>query len=547
MDLKLLNLVWALPRIVFFAATSIAFIIILQHADLFVDSYAMMMVFSHDESDQVQRMVRLIQNNTLDTGGFIEGFYSYGQVYPTIVFWSNRFISLITAEPSTFQQVAMSMKVVSATFFAGSVLLLNQLLQLLGVDRVIAAGASLVLLVFPDFFNWGTKVHPDTVQMFTLIAPIYLMARVKDVYLAAILAAFVAGVSFGTKYSGVFLAILVGCFVYLNIFFQAKEKRQLTPLINRLIIHSTLPVLSFVIGWLLFNPYVLAHFPKFFDEVTNQVDYLKFGVGQTLDTNSFEWFSIYANQFGIFVSAMLSAGFLTAVCVTVNQYWKSKVPTSSVILLTALIVYFFGALLYLMLTVKYREVRYAYQVFVPFLVLAAFGLEQITRSFLVFSKGFQRGASLSLFLMFLLALTPTFLKNIALVDAVSSDKTANEVIAAGKWLESEYSTDHMVLAGTYSYVPENHFYRTVFSYDVNQAEIDRYRPDLLVMNVSVPGRYIWKNEGSIFKDANFIQSGSWVDKEMMEAYSKFFERLTTNQLPYRLVYEADDVLVFERN
>jgi len=148
--------------------------------------------------------------------------------------------------------------------------------------------------------------------------------------------------------------------------------------------------------------------------------------------------------------------------------------------------------------------------------------------------------------MFLVALMPTFIKNIALLDAVKSDKIANQVIAAGKWLKSEYSPDHMVLAGTYSYVPENHFYRTVYSYEINQAEIDRYRPDLLVMNVSVPGRYIWKNEGSTFADANFIQPGSWVDREMIEAYSKFFERLTTNQLPYRLVYEASNIIVFER-
>ena len=62
------------------------------------ESYSLLHVFSHDESDQVARLQRLLERDTLDTGGFKGGFYSYGQFYTTIAFCLMKFLSLYIAQ-----------------------------------------------------------------------------------------------------------------------------------------------------------------------------------------------------------------------------------------------------------------------------------------------------------------------------------------------------------------------------------------------------------------------------------------------------------------
>ena len=55
------------------------------------------------------------------------------------------------------------------------------------------------------------------VQMLTLILPMYALLKIKSRYLSIIVASFLIGLSFGTKYSGLFAVILIASYVVITI------------------------------------------------------------------------------------------------------------------------------------------------------------------------------------------------------------------------------------------------------------------------------------------------------------------------------------------
>ena len=550
------------PGFALMGALLAALVICLLYAGEGVDSEAVMMVFSHDESDQTQRMFRLIQHDTLDTGGFINGFYSYGQFYPTIVFGIAKALSIIGLDPLTFRDVAVIMKLVSCFFYAASIVGLWVVLRCFKVDKTLAATFSFALLAFPDYWTWATVVHPDTAQMFTLLLPLWAALRIGNWTSAAILSAFLVGVSFGTKYNGLFMSAFVSFFVCFYLFLEARASGQWRPVVKRLIFRSALCINAFIFGWLLFNPFVLMHFPKFFDEVTNQADYLRYGVGVTLDQNGFEWFTIYADQFGVALSVFMAVGILGALVLNLAAYrvWfaglsedgpktdtvAADLPGREQIVITSLAFYLVVASLYLILVVKYREIRYAYHIVPAVLILSAYGLDRIAHRLLVTVLQ-QSLVPLAVSAVIIMAVVPGFLTGLNQASDKFVERRENEVILAGDWIAAKYTSENTVLAGTYSYVPENHFNRLSYTYELNFDQIDSMKPSLIVMNDSVPGRYAWKQKGSLLKDVNIIESPGWEDRRMVESYGEMMRAFARGETAYRLVYESETVIIFERN
>lgn len=560
-----LNVVERLRRVPGFAVMGslvAALVICLLYAGEGVDSEAVMMVFSHDESDQTQRMFRLIQQDTLDTGGFINGFYSYGQFYPTIVFGIAKALSIIGLDPLTFRDVAVIMKLVSCFFYAASIVGLWVVLRCFKVDKTLAAAFSFALLAFPDYWTWATVVHPDTAQMFTLLLPVWAALRIGNWTSAAILSAFLVGVSFGTKYNGLFMSAFVAFFVCFYLFLEARASGHRRPVVNRLIFRSALCINAFIFGWLIFNPFVLMHFPKFFDEVTNQADYLRYGVGVTLDQNGFKWFTIYADQFGFALSVFMAVGVVGALVLNLAAYrvWfagrdedgpntdtvAADLPDREQIVITSLAFYLVVASLYLIVVVKYREIRYAYHIVPVLLILSAYGLDRIARR-LLGTVLQQSLVPLAISAVMIMVALPGFLAGLNQASDKFVERRDNEVIRAGDWVAAKYTGENSVLAGTYSYVPEDHFNRLSYTYELNFDQIDSMKPSLIVMNDSVPGRYAWKQKGSLLKDVNIIESPGWEDRRMVESYGAMMRAFARGETAYRLVYESETVMIFERN
>jgi hypothetical protein len=358
------------------------------------------------------------------------------------------------------------------------------------------------------------------------------------------------------------MSAFVSFFVCFYLFLEARASGQWRPVVKRLIFRSALCINAFIFGWLLFNPFVLMHFPKFFDEVTNQADYLRYGVGVTLDQNGFEWFTIYADQFGVALSVFMAVGILGALVLNLAAYrvWfaglsedgpktdtvAADLPGREQIVITSLAFYLLVASLYLILVVKYREIRYAYHIVPAVLILSAYGLDRIAHRLLVTVLQ-QSLVPLAVSAVIIMAVVPGFLTGLNQASDKFVERRENEVILAGDWIAAKYTSENTVLAGTYSYVPENHFNRLSYTYELNFDQIDSMKPSLIVMNDSVPGRYAWKQKGSLLKDVNIIESPGWEDRRMVESYGEMMRAFARGETAYRLVYESETVIIFERN
>ena len=163
-------------------------------------------------------------------------------------------LSIIGLDPLTFRDVAVIMKLVSCFFYAASIIGLWVVLRCFKVDRTLAAAFAFSLLAFPDYWTWATVVHPDTAQMFTLILPVWAALRIGNWTSAAIVSAFLVGISFGTKYNGLFASAFVAFFVCFYLFLEARASGQWRQVVNRLVFRSALCINAFIFGWLIFQP-----------------------------------------------------------------------------------------------------------------------------------------------------------------------------------------------------------------------------------------------------------------------------------------------------
>ena len=122
----------------------------------------------------------------------------------------------------------------------------------------------------------------------------------------------------------------------------------------------------------------------------------------------------------------------------------------------------------------------------------------------------------------------------------------NPYMIAGRWLKNKYSPDDIILAGTYSYVDDKYFNNIAYTYDVNQSAINKHTPDVIFMNDSVPGRYVWKRKGTLISDNDFIYKTGWKDHSMVDEYGLFLQKMTSKQSSWSVVYETDSVVIFEK-
>ena len=115
------------------------------------ESYSVLHVFSHDESDQVQRLQRLLEKDTLNTGGFIGGFYSYGQVYPTVAFWLAKLLGAFGFEQTSYQLLTLVLKVLSTVFYYISGYVLFKTMLALNIKKNQLVTASILMWQFLVF------------------------------------------------------------------------------------------------------------------------------------------------------------------------------------------------------------------------------------------------------------------------------------------------------------------------------------------------------------------------------------------------------------
>jgi len=66
------------------------------------------------------------------------------------------------------------------------------------------------------------------------------------------------------------------------------------------------------------------------------------------------------------------------------------------------------------------------------------------------------------------------------------------------------------------------------------------------MNDSVPGRYVWKKKDTLLSDNDFIYKNQWKDRAMVDEYGVFLKEIASKESPWEIVYETNNVVIFER-
>ncbi len=505
------------------------------------ESYSVLHVFSHDESDQIQRLQRLLEKDTLNTGGFIEGFYSYGQFYPTIAFWLAKLLNVFGFELTSFQLITLILKTLSITFYYVSGYVLYKTMLALNIIKVLAYVFTFIFLIFPTYWTWSYTVHPDTLQMVTMILPAYILLKVRSVTFSIVLASFVIGVSFGTKYSGIFLSIIIMSYVLILAINTKMSFREFFVL-------GSWSFIAFIAGWLVFNPYVIVNFAKFFNELYVQGDYLKYGVGVPLDQNGLKWFRIYYNEFGTILSSLLAIGLVSAVLKCTYQIsmcsakgiYKHYFSDKENIFIFSIIIYIAISLAYLIIVVKYREVRYSYHLLPYIFLLSAYGLNTL------FIKYKIKNLYILILSFFIIFHSYTlYSSNLKQLSALYQRKIDNPLLKSGEWLKNNFSRDTSVLAGTYSYIESDYFKRYSMTYELNEKTINEFYPDVVVMNRDIPGRYVWKKPGTLLSDLDF-NYGPWSDKKLLVDYEVLYKKMTMKESVWKVVYEDDAVVIFNK-
>lgn len=73
-----------------------------------------------------------------------------------------------------------------------------------------------------------------------------------------------------------------------------------------------------------------------------------------------------------------------------------------------------------------------------------------------------------------------------------------------------------------------------------------FNPDIVFMNDSVPGRYVWKKFGTNFSDNELIYAKGWEDQQLVDEFGELFKKMTSKKSNWLIVYESDSAVIFER-
>jgi hypothetical protein len=510
------------------------------------ENSSMLRVFSDDEVSQVDRLQEMIKDESLDSGGFIGGFYHYGQAYNTLTYALINTLEFVGFDKFDYQISVLILKLISLTGYVVSVALVYLILRSLGVSESISSIFSLIFGIHTDYWGWATTIHPDTLQMCLMLISFYFILKIKSINTAILISSFFIGLSFGAKYSGIFLAIFIASLISINTIYRIVNNK--IDNVNYFINISSWSILSFFTGWVVLNPYILFRFNKLLEDLSFQNENLtNLGGGRVLDNRWIEWVFMYQDEYELIVVFIIT-GLLCLFIHTLNFLFKNKanVWRSSLfsdrrsIAIVSITFYLFIGSLYLFIVIKYREWRYSYHLLPFIIIISAYGfhllMKWINRDYII----------AGIFFLALFLLIPKGLSNFQLLANTHYSESKNPYVTAGKWLKNKYNSNNIILAGTYSYVDDKYFNNIAYTYDLNRLAIQTYTPDVIFMNDSVPGRYVWKKKGTLISDNEFIYKEKWKNRAMVDEYGVFLQEITSKESSWKVVYETESVVIFER-
>ncbi|NPU83043.1 MAG: hypothetical protein HPY65_01035 [Syntrophaceae bacterium] len=496
-----------------------------------IDSIQMMSVFESDETAAVARTQKNLAEGDLSP----DGMFQYGFFFNTLAYWTVRFFQFLGYNrDTTVAFLAINYRLIAVLSFLLLLFLFQRLSLLLVKSRELSWLSVLLLASVQQIYYWSQTIHPDITQTMLIVAAAWVALK-SHMFRNANWAAFLAGMAFGTKYGGIFILP----FLFIPALMNDRPDLSLK---GKLRGKAPLFLLSFLLGWLIFNPYVIFNFIHFLRWLKLIIVYTLTGfvgsTGQITSANPLLWFPVLYRAFYTPGALVMLAGLFPALWFLVQSIKRREglrePDTLNRIVIGA---YCLFALVHILLGVKSREVRYAFH-FIPFLILLSF-----TGWAILSCRMKQRGRAILSFALLLL-IAPANLNAVHSM-ASCSNKESDARLASGRVLEERYSPDTRILADFYAYVPPK-FKNTLVEWGIRSESILRENPQVILVSRAMTGRWIWKAPGTSFRDGSFVTNPSYPEAQLRSVRDVFSMLFSNPSRTYRAIYEDDHVLILEQ-
>ena len=499
-----------------------------------LDNLNMVQAFNLDEARYVLKMKVSLQQASLDP----DLFYSYGNLYDSVAYYCITFLEHFGWTINT-PLVGFVLRLISLLSSVATFLSLAVFGRIFGLSRGLAAVTSLAFLSMPDFVRFSAMMHPDTLQMFFVVAGLG-SAFARPDFGGALVGALFAGLAFSTKYIGA--VVLPFCFLPYALSKLANEDLTIRNVL-RLFWPGLAMIGIFLLVFALTNPYAAADFHGFINSFRSQLKYSSTGHGVVEPANPLLWLPPLVNEFGITGVIYLFGGLLLSFGLAIaglrRAGWRAVCGDSWARNEIILLLYLSLTLAHLAISIHEREARFLYHV-APFLMVLS--SSAIVRTIGLIKSKFVRSwaspAVALLLLIFCLGQIGFDLRT----QAAASARPASEHIEFGSAIAQQYPPETKILADAYTYLPpimRNVTYTNVLTEEL----IDRLAPDLIVINRGATGGYVWKAPGSKLPDRKLVRDDRFQAAPQVVA---LLDKLLSDSSGWTVVRENDFEALLQR-
>ena len=497
-----------------------------------IDNLLVMSVFSSDEPYAVGLLAMNLEEGKLNP----QGFYNYGYFYHTLTFYICQGLEQFDYTIDE-RFIAYTFRFISLLSYIGLILLSYKLTKHITCNEMLSLCASFFLASLPHLYYRAQNIHPDLLQTFLMMAAAYVALRWHR-FSSAFWASFLAGVAFGTKYSGIFILPFLPIPALLAFWHNISQHHQRP---RRKILSVFLGVylgafLLFLTGWCLTNPTILSNFQEVIQDILFGKQQLALGTGWKESPHFWLWFPVLHDEFKL-GSILLLSGLLMLLANAVmrKKEWRSFIQHAVPRTIFTLVLYTGISSVYALVAINSRQPRYIFHIFPFLIVLCITGISR-----LISCETFKQKWRLVIIAGMIVCITPLSLSAVKSM-AWCSQKYQHQYIRATQWIEAHYSPHTTILADAYSYQsPRFTRYQRVWGVDENSLVY--FQPTLVIINKTLSGRWSWKREATKFADLDFVL-GKYVDRR--EEIQAFHLKLFSEASPYGIVYEDTDIVILE--
>lgn len=504
-----------------------------------LDDMAMMSVFASDEPFAVGLLVNNLNTGRLDP----QDFYNYGYGYHSLAF---SLIQVFKAVNYTIDQrfIATTLRLLSFQSYLLVLGLMYIFTRQLTRHRIIALCATWFLAAISDLYFFAQFIHPDLLQTLLILLAVWVACQRQRVW-SALLAAFIAGLAFGTKYSGVFVLPFLGVPALLAYIHHKRESQQRFYIRDYGKIAGQIAAVGLGMGvlfgaaWLITNPTVLTHLGETLKDIGFEQHHVSLGNKWADPKNPLLWFPVFFQEFRTPGSVLMVTGGVMLVVwfVAKRRAWSSLIaePLNRTIL--TLTSYVGIGSLHILLLVNARTPRYTFHLLPCLILLAFFGLDYLTTTAMQRNTGLWRSMALFGIAASILPMTAHSLHRME----SSSAKYYHQYLKASQWIADRYPADIPILADAYSYQSPK-FTNYLGQWGIDEQMVAYYQPFMLIINKTMSGRWSWKEDGTKFSDLKFVMGKDPNHGGPHRIYD-FHLKLFAPSSPYRVVYEDTDIVV----